>query len=1067
MSLPARDMMAAREARQGNVRRSAARGTTRFGTRGRRPFARLRAIAKPAALCWLLAAAPAPASQTDRQFRDFVRDTWSLEAGLPQRSVTAIAQGPRGYLWVATQHALARFDGVRFQHYTTLDEPALPGNDISTLFQTSDGSLWIGSYKGLARYDGRSFEAIPGPEAEGRGLVDVSVRTMTEDPAGRLVAGGADGLFRVENGRLVPMELPSPGPIGGLYGEGEVMWVGGIGRFWRYEQGMAVAEHALPANFESARVNGFQRHDGELWIATSAGLFRHANGKLLAYDAPSASGPVNALLTDSGDTLWVGTDAALLRIRAGRMVESIDDQHPAGHPQIRSMHEDHEGNLWLGSSIDGLARYWSGWVDRFSEASGLSTPLVWSVADAGDGALWVGTSDGLFRLADDRYAEIVPGRELPHPHAYTLQPDGEDLWIGTRGGLVVLNTANGELGRPEVLATLDAKQINGIVPAGMHGRYFFATAQGLYLWDGENRLERIPELGNHLIRQVQVFDDGELIVATDGGAYRGSRDRLTALPVAPPALKEAHFVTVDELASGHLVLSTLDSGLLFGHAERLILLTTAEGLPSNSSYFVVDDEHGHLWVAGYEGLYRIAIAELEAFAGGTASAVEAEMLLSESGRHRGSQQGYCCNGAGHAKGLLRADGLWLPTRDGVVRIRPDRLQRNAISPRVLIERYRADEQWHEVDGGRIPQLPRGARDLAFEFTALSFRDPSSVQIRYRLEGYEENWQPLDAGMPRMTGYTNLPPGDYRFEVTAANNAGVWAEHPASLDFRIPARVHETASFRVLAVALTMLLLIAGYRWRRHQWSVQQANLRSQVRKRTEQLRLANDRLMNANRALRDLSTIDTLTGLRNRRYLYEQMSEEPRRLDRLRARVPEQDLVLGFALIDVDHFKQVNDEHGHHAGDRVLEQVGERLLAIARKGDHVVRWGGEEFLVVLQGVPRADSAAALERLSNAVGEGAYRINERKDLTVTCSIGYAELPPRATDPVHAIDWEAVVEMADQALYRVKQTGRNGWAILRPASGTDLGTITHAGRGAMDDALHDNRVILISGKVSDTS
>ncbi len=1037
----------------------AARGTTRFRTGVYRFFCHHVASAMLAVLCWLPAVAAASPTQPDRQFRDFIHDTWSLEAGLPQRSVTAIAQGPQGYLWVATQHALARFDGVRFQSYTTLEEPALPGNDISTLFQASDGSLWIGSYRGLTRFDGREFEAIAGPRTEDAGMMDVAVGTMTEDHRGRVVAGGADGLFRVEDGRLAPMDFPEPQAVGGLHAEGDVMWVGGVGRFWRYDDGEPVDEHVLPTHLETARVNGFRRHGGNLWVATSAGLFRHTESGLQAFGGPAANVPINAMLVDSSDTLWVGTDATLLRIREGRLAESIDDDHPAGHSQIRSMYEDHEGNLWLGSNVDGLARYWSGWVDRYSEAAGLTVPLVWSVADAGDGALWVGTSDGLFRLADDRYAEIVPGRELPHPHVYTLQPDGEGLWIGTRSGLMKLDTGTGELTRPEVLGTLDTGQINGIVPAGPHGRYFFATAEGLYLWDGENRPEKDPVLDSRFVRQVRLFDDGEIMVATDGGAYRGAPGRLAAMPAVPPRLEDAHFVTVDELASGHLVLSTLDSGLLFGHQDRFVALTTADGLPSNSSYFLVDDEHGYLWVAGFEGLYRVAIADLEAFAAGAGDAVEAEMLLSESGRHRGSQQGYCCNGAGHAKGLLRSDGLWLPTRDGVVRIRPDRIERNAVAPPVLIERYRIGDSWHEVDGGDIPTLPRGARDLAFEFTALSFRDPASVQFRYRLEGFENNWQTLGGDMPRMSSYTNLPPGDYRFEVTAANNAGTWAEHPAGLDFRVPPHFHETAWFRVLAIGLTLLLLVAGYRWRRHQWSAQQATLQRQVRERTEELRLANARLMDANRALRDLSTIDTLTGLRNRRYLYEKMAKEPQRLDRMRERVPEDDLVLGFALIDVDHFKQVNDDYGHHAGDRVLEQVGERLHAIARKGDHVVRWGGEEFLLVLHGLPRADSAAALERISRAVGASPYRIDSHHDLKVTCSIGYAELPPRATDPVDAIGWEAVVEMADHALYRVKRRGRDGWALIRPAGHLDANAFVRATREDLDAVLDRGQAEII--------
>jgi diguanylate cyclase (GGDEF)-like protein len=1027
----------------------------------------VRIVSVTLALAWImagtnLAVAGSGSMSHERQFRDFVRDAWSLEVGLPQRSVTAIAQGPQGYLWVGTQHGLARFDGIRFRTYTTQAEPALTSNEIGTLYQDSSERLWVGSSRGLTRYDDQGFQAIAGPTDEEGRAVDIAVNAIAETKEGRIVAGGPDGLFLVQDDKLMPVGESPGDAITALYDDGRSLWVGGVGRYWRFENLEPVEEFGLPADGAAGRVSDFAQHDGELWVATNAGLYRGGEHRPRMFQAmpPIPESPIHGLLTDSAGTLWVGMDAALLRIHDGRLAEVIDNTYPAAHPQTRSLHEDHEGNLWLGSSVDGLARYWSGWVDRYSADAGIHHALTWSVADAGNGALWVGTSDGLSLLADGQFELHVAGQDLPHPHAYTLLPDDDELWIGTRSGLVVKQLDSGNLATPAVLAPLDALQINGIVPAGPHGRYFFATLQGLFLWDGEDGLDKLERLGNRAIRQVRLTGNDTLVVVTDSGVFVGPPDRLEPPADQPEMLASGNFTTATRLDDSGLIFSTLDHGLVVGHGDRFRMLTMDEGLSSDSSYYVVDDGMGHIWVSGFEGLFRIARDELERFIAGRGERVHGEMLISESGRHPGSQQGYCCNGAGHAKGLLREDGLWLPTRDGVVRIRPDRLVRNPVPPRVLIKRYRASGDWHALNRRDTVELPRGERDLAIEFTALSFRDPSSVHFRYRLKGFDEEWQKLEGDLPRSVSYTNLPPGSYHFELHASNNAGLWAEQPATMGFEVPPYFHETAWFRSLLIASTLLLLIAGYRWRRHQWHLQQAALKRQVAARTEELRQTNARLVEANRNLKDLSTIDTLTGLRNRRHLYERMSQEPARLARLRDRSPADDLVIGFALVDVDYFKQVNDEHGHHAGDQVLEQIGLRLNEVARQGDHVVRWGGEEFLVVLAGLPRAESATVLGRMSRTLSETPYRLDRKAALSVTCSIGYAELPSRPTDPVGAIGWESLVELADQALYLVKQTGRNGWAILRAGPDCNPASVVKSGRDNIARAIERGELELIT-------
>jgi len=182
----------------------------------------------------------------------------------------------------------------------------------------------------------------------------------------------------------------------------------------------------------------------------------------------------------------------------------------------------------------------------------------------------------------------------------------------------------------------------------------------------------------------------------------------------------------------------------------------------------------------------------------------------------------------------------------------------------------------------------------------------------------------------------------------------------------------------------------------------------------------------------EMSLTDTLTGLRNRRFLLQHVETDVamslRRYDEWQKHpeypLPE-DADLIFMLIDLDDFKSVNDTYGHAAGDQVLEQMRERLQSVFRESDYLIRWGGEEFLVVARAANRADAQAVSERVRAAVANRAFELADGLQLSKTCSIGFACLPFLPAHP-RLLTWAQVVELADKALYLAKDGGRNAWA-----------------------------------------
>jgi len=208
-------------------------------------------------------------------------------------------------------------------------------------------------------------------------------------------------------------------------------------------------------------------------------------------------------------------------------------------------------------------------------------------------------------------------------------------------------------------------------------------------------------------------------------------------------------------------------------------------------------------------------------------------------------------------------------------------------------------------------------------------------------------------------------------------------------------------------------------------------LERQVAERTLELKEANQKLEIA-------SHTDPLTGLRNRRYLSNQIPADLSFYDREHLRTGQTDHALLFALVDVDHFKRINDSYGHKAGDGVLQQFAQVMSKLARVGDYVVRWGGEEFLVIFRPMPREFVPVMGERIRSCVSEHPFDISEDLQIQVTCSIGLSEYP-LFRDAQQQLGWEAMIEVADAALYWAKHNGRDTWAVLRPTDTTDLSSL----------------------------
>ena len=946
----------------------------------------------------------------DKAFRHYVADRWGIEQGLPQLSVLSITQDTTGYLWVTTQNGVARFDGVRFRVFNIENTPALSANIIERVHLGNDGGIWFGSSRGLTLHKDGIWSKIDLIPAQ-----DVAVHALLNGPDSSLLVGTDHGLFERSGSGTLKLHLAGQ-PVRSLARAGKTLYAGSNGVIYELRSASERAL-ALPGGADAPAVMSLLAAPDGLYAGTRRGIYRWVEGRFETpgWAQPLAQHRIEGLFRDSESNLWIGTTEGLYRYHIQRGLERCLTPMFPDTAWVSSFFEDREGNLWIGSLTHSLARLWNGWASRTSVEDGLSDSFVWSVVADATSAIWVGTNTGVERINPDNTVElIVSTRTLPDSSVYNLfRASNQDLLIGTRAGMARWDGR--ELTRPALWDAFANAGVRAIAEISAD-ELWIGTSLGLFHQQSGSLLKIGADAGLHddRIRALLQAQRDELWVGSERGLYLGAEGRFTRIQ-SPPQMAPALITAILPWRGSRVIVASMDAGLFIGGINDFRQITTAQGLPYNGAFALAVDD-SWLYVTSPEGVYRLSLGELERFhlEGGQLSA---DMVIQTGTEYPGAMRSRCCNGGAQAR-IARVNGaLWLPTLDGALRLDTNGIRRSSLSPAAVIESI--EHLGTSYESSNNLQLDGSSGDVAIAYSGLALQDPLGLRFRYRLLGYDETWR--SAGSRRTAYYTNLAPGDYQFETVATSSAGLDSPKPAHLAFRLVPPFYRALWFKLLGgLALGALVALGSVAYR-HRQQAREHYLEALVMQRTLDLDRANERLRAANRALVEESHTDTLTGLRNRRFLAHYMSDWRRDQSVGKAQR------LAFIVVDLDHFKRVNDVHGHLAGDEVLRQVAQVLVELAGPQGIALRWGGEEFMLMMPAESISDAAAFCERLRLRIAEREFTHSQDQVAHLSASAGYALFPALA-DKSDADDWNLALELADAGLYLMKSSGRNGWAIV---------------------------------------
>lgn len=951
--------------------------------------------------------------------------------------IRTITQDRAGYMWFVFRQGIARYDAHGLKPYALPDAHNLApiiANSLTNLVEDKDDVLWIGGDGGLAFYTRQKdrFERVTAANTRWV-LPNNKITALAVDANNRLYIGTAAGLAVVASNRThADFYSNAVCGLGGNFirtlhvAADQTLWIGtthsglhafnadtGNFKHWHIDLGATNS----PTDDDVLRIIDDQT--GTIWAATlSMGLAKlnADQTSFTVYRRDNQAGSLKSnsirdLLVDTDNTLWVASDhgglARFDRATGQFVTQEYNPFNPAGlsSNQVRSLFQDRDGNYWVGTFPNGI-NYYDQRKSRFkvftqhqNGANQLLSQGILAIHEDKTGTIWVGSEGGLSELNPNDMsiknytANPADPTALQFNAITSIAEDAQGfLWASSwSGGLHRFDRQTGHFkryapnnGQPNSLPSPYTWQL-AINKQGDLWISFSDRGALARFRPASDDFEHFPHLPDEE-NSPSADEIWAVLPDKSGNLWLGTRLGLDyfnltskqfshfSLATATTAgLNCATVLALMEASDGRIWIGTDGGGINIYEPKTnsFIYLTRQDGLPSGSITSLLQDPRGSVWAGTLNGLARIDTQTLSI-----------DTLRKSDG----------LAGDNISRNALKLDSkgsIWVGSTSGLTQFNPDTLKAPLPAPKVVFTELSIGNQvqipgapnsvlTQSLEFTGSLQLPHTTKTINVAFSALSYNTPLRNLFAYKLEGFDRDWSPVST--LRQAIYTNLDPGSYVLRVKAANSDGVWNEQGSSIRFDIkPPPWRSSWAYVIYTLALALILMAA--------------------------LQLAKQR--KALDHYKALSTVDPLTGIYNRAGIAAIVEGLF-----LNAEIKQG---VSLIMLDVDHFKRINDRRGHAAGDRILQELVALVNRNIRSGDYFARWSGEEFILLCPSTPLPHAKKLAEKLRLACANYLFEVNSAP-LSVTLSIGVASCTP--TD-----DFTQLLKRADSALYRAKNSGRN--------------------------------------------
>lgn len=960
---------------------------------------------------------------------------YSIDEGLSQVTIYDIEEDQQGFVWLATQRGVDRFDGYDF---VNLGDSSLVENklqravvlDIEVHPFTQD--MWFATRAGLHVMRADIGELEPEPILLNAG--DNEVMALEFDQAGNAWVGTKRGVYVIYDNttQVIPIwTQKKPISVDDLrVSPNNILWVSTSMGLKRYDTENkvwlpSVLDNEVPTTL-------LFRNASEVWVGTTGnGVFVIQDSKNEVVDIKAhltmESGLANAIINDlkqaSDGTIWVATTngVSIISINPNSVMGSEkqtsqyriinlntlnENARRTNITNALSIHHREDGQTIIGTFSRGV--FVVNTKPPLFERVDLGDAIVsYSVAIEDDDNVWVTTDSGLFNLNAQNQAQApitenadanqVPVANILQDLAYSKTH--KEIFLGSRMGLRKLDKET-----QSIQALSSVTDLVYSITEANNGMLFLGTRNtGLFLYD-----PAIDDTFMHwdtpLSFKVHLVNETEILVPTTNGLYAinthtGEKQVFKHDENNPNSLPYNVVTWVSHISGNQFFVGTQSKGLQvmtfdgLGSKASFEQLFPDSRLSSLSIGSVTADAANNYWVTTTEGIARIN------------TNLDRITYFGESDGANGS--GYFIG----ASAVNSQGRIYFAGPESVTTFNPSSIIDNKTRPKLQFTNIKTLHQNQDKvlenplalmfknNQQKLVLQPNNVL-LSLEFAALEFASPDKIEYAYMLEGFHSQWQFTDSAM-RSATFTNLSPGDYIFKVKASNRYQEWSDDFISLELEVLApwwRTKMAIAFWVLISATVLFLL---FKWRVYAVYQREEILKILVAEKTLDLE-------NANEKLKLLSIKDPLTGTLNRRGFVECAEREMAKFARTKH-------AFSIILLDIDLFKHINDQYGHELGDCVLVQTTEVIQSRLRGVDIMARWGGEEFILLLPETPLEDAYLVANQLKKAVANKRYDAIQL-DIKVTFSAGVCEIQ-------EGQNLDECIKLADEYLYKAKHNGRN--------------------------------------------
>ncbi len=821
-----------------------------------------------------------------------ISQAWTVEEGLPVNTVNSMVQDKNGYIWFTTYDGIVRFDGINFKIYNHANTAEMPQNravfmhlqenkgiwvtlenggvilideeerfthfdeadgftswNTTSMMEDSQHRMWFSTFNGLYLYENEEFTRVIQRDSPEKNRISFTY----EDTDSTIWVATHDGLIHIKNGKKKIYNVNPGQPENEFrrvqrYESGELLVSALKGLYVMGEDGLYI-----PKKFQLLKndaVPYLYKDDQIALISTDIGLYKYNGSLSLLKDHDRSNSFYWTFYRSSENVLWmISTHGEILQMKNGEIFELNNSDILPNH-YYNNLLEDREKNIWLATARNGLLRVKNSQVKTIGKAEGLSGNNILGLFEDSRGRFWVGTRDFGLNVIDGntitqyREADIL-NRDIVH----TINEDHNgNIWVGYyQGGVDRFGNAG--------ITPYDigfGAGVNDVRSIFVHSdsTIWLGTYGGLVKFDPTNKNHLVyttkDGLSSELIRYIDEGPKGGLWIGTMSGGVNHFIDGSFTSYTTKDGLASNNIrsVYVDKEDPSTVWVGTENNGLSRIRDGNIESVSVEDGLPNHVIHYISQDHLGWLWMSSNHGVFKISKSDLNSYMDGNSDFFDLVYFGKDEGMRNPE-----ANGSFQQGGLKTSNGtFWFSTQHGVAVFKIDPQQTNTVPPTVLISGFETNGRTYSPDS--INFAP-GTEAFEVSFKALTFVSPENTRFRYRLEGYETDWN--EVINQRTARYANISPGNYTFRVTASNNDGIWNEDGASASFSIKPVFYQQPWFYILIG----ILIVAGYypvsQIRYRYLMRQQEKLKEVIEKQTAQLRKEKNEIEEQSKVIKEQS----------------------------------------------------------------------------------------------------------------------------------------------------------------------------------------------------------------------